>query len=43
MPGKAAGITTCLIVSDFVAPTAYEPSLYDCGTELITSSDNDDT
>ena len=43
IPGRAAGITTCLIVSDLVAPTAYEPSLNDCGTELITSSDKDET
>ena len=40
---ESTGITTCLIVSDLVAPTAYEPSLNDCGTELITSSDKDET
>ena len=43
IPGKAAGITTFLIVSDFVAPIAYEPSLSDWGTELITSSYKDET
>ena len=43
IPGNAAGITTFFIVSDFVAPTAYEPSLNDWGTELITSSDRDET
>ena len=31
------------MVSDFVAPSPYEPSLKDCGTLEITSSDSDDT
>ena len=41
IPGNAAGNTTFLIVSDFVAPTAYDPSLNDCGTALTTSSVNE--
>ena len=32
MPGRAAGNITFLMVSDFVAPSPYEPSLKDCGT-----------
>ena len=43
MPGKAAGRITFLIVSDFVAPNPYEPSLIDCGTLEITSSDREET
>ena len=43
IPGKADGSITLIIVSDFVAPNAYEPSLRLWGTALITSSDNDDT
>ena len=41
-PGKAAGNTTFKVVSALVAPSPKEPSLKDCGTELIISSDNDD-
>ena len=41
-PGKAAGNTTFIVVSALVAPSPKEPSLKDCGTELIISSDNDD-
>ena len=43
MPGKAAGMTTCRIVSDFVAPRPSEPSRIACGTALMISSDSEDT
>ena len=43
MPGRAAGIMTCLIVSERVAPSASEPSRIACGTAAMTSSDSDDT
>ena len=42
IPGRAAGKTTFLIVSDLVAPIAREPSRKEFGTELITSSDNEE-
>ena len=42
MPGRAAGIITFFIVSDLVAPTPKEASLKLCGTEFITSSDNEE-
>ncbi len=32
IPGSAAGKTTCLIVSDFVAPKPKEPSRSERGT-----------
>ena len=41
-PGKAAGNTTFNIVSALVAPRPRDPSLKDCGTELIISSDSED-
>ena len=43
MPGSAAGMITCLIVSECVAPSASEPSPIACGTALMTSSDSDET
>ncbi len=42
IPGRAAGKTIFFTVSDFVAPIAYEPSLNDCGTAVITSSDQEE-
>ena len=42
MPGSAAGKTTRLMVSDFVAPMAYDPSRKDCGTALMMSSESDE-
>mgnify|MGYP007000231426 len=42
MPGRAAGIITFFMVSDLVAPTPKEASLKLCGTEFITSSDNEE-
>src|SRR5690554_1189926 len=43
MPGRAAGKITFFMVSDWVAPSAREPSRRVWGTALITSSDNDET
>ena len=43
IPGKADGRITLIIVSDFVAPSAKEPSLRLWGTAVITSSDKDET
>ena len=43
MPGSAAGMTTCLMVSLLVAPRANAPSRMACGTALITSSDREET
>ena len=42
IPGNAAGRTIFRIVSDWVAPSPKDPSLKDCGTAFITSSDNDE-
>ena len=41
MPWKDAGIITCLVVSDTVAPIASEPSFNELGTAFIASSVND--
>ena len=43
MPGSAAGKITFFMVSDWVAPSAREPSRMAWGTALITSSDREDT
>ena len=42
IPGRAAGKITNIIVSYFVAPNPYEPSLRELGTALITSSERED-
>ncbi len=42
-PGRAAGSTTLRMVSDVVAPSAYDPSRMAWGTALITSSDSEET
>ena len=40
---SAAGNTIFFIVSDFVAPKAYEPSRSEFGTDRITSSLSEET
>ena len=42
-PGRAAGSTTFLIVSDLVAPSARLPSRIDCGTATMLSSAIEET
>src|SRR5699024_10430028 len=41
IPEKAAGITTRLVTSNFVEPSAKAPSLRALGTELIASSESE--
>ena len=43
MPGSAAGRITRLIVSDRVAPSPSEPSRSDRGTEVMMSSESEET
>ena len=43
MPGRAAGSSTRLTVSDLVAPMAEEPSRRLCGTAFRMSSDSEET
>ena len=43
MPWNEAGIITCFVVSDSVAPIASEPSLSERGTAVNASSVNDAT
>ena len=43
IPGSAAGSITRRMVSDWVAPSPYDPSRMAWGTALMTSSDKDET